>query len=262
MNTVAFNSRTGRVHDFCCKDHADRAIRSGTWVKPVRDTYPYYDGAKKKAAGPTCQLPGCSLPVFTNPTSGRKLDYCGRSHAVEHRLMQDSVRHTSSSSVAAVAGGGTLFTTGLAIATPVGGFAQGSSSQSTASSSTTVKAGNTSNSVSKVHFSGFARPIPFTDSTTADTKPSARVGVATTTRPNSANGRITQSATTAAPTPAIPQPQCAICLAMNANIILIPCGHVCLCQEDADKLLTNKQLVECPICRQAIISTNQVFLNH
>jgi ribonuclease HI len=122
-NTAAFDSRTGRVHDFCCKDHADRAIRSGAWVKPVRDAYLYYDGAKKKAAGPTCKLPSCSLPVFTDPSSGRKLDYCGRSHAVEHRLLQDRVRHTSSSSssssLAAVAGGGTLFTTGLAVATPV-----------------------------------------------------------------------------------------------------------------------------------------------
>jgi hypothetical protein len=55
--------------------------------------------------------------------------------------------------------------------------------------------------------------------------------------------------------------QCVICFAMNADIILTPCGHVCLCKEDADKLATNMQLVKCPLCRQQVTSTNKVFLN-
>lgn len=266
--TVAFDPNTGRVHDFCCKDHADRAIRSGEWKKPLRDTYLNHDGAKKKAAGPTCQFPNCTLPVFTDP-SGRKLDYCGRSHAVQHRLLQDRVRHTttSSSSVAAVAGGGSSFRTGLAIAsTPTTSNSDGS----------TVKAGYLNNSFTKVHTTGYAKAVPTggTQSTSfqkvyttgyaqavplaMDTKPSA----VSTSIPSNTGIARSLPAVASTPNPVIAQPQCAICLAMNANIILIPCGHVCLCQEDADKLVTNKQLVECPICRQAIKSTNKVFLNH
>lgn len=61
---------------------------------------------------------------------------------------------------------------------------------------------------------------------------------------------------------AVSLPKCAICLAMNANIILIPCGHVCLCKDDADRLRRNQQLLNCPLCRQDISSTNEVFLNH
>lgn len=259
--TVAFDPNTGRVHDFCCKDHADHAIRSGEWQKPLRDTY-LDDGAKKQAAGQTCQFPNCTLPVFTDPT-GRQLDYCGRSHAVAHRLLQGRARHTtnSSSSVAAVAGGGTSFRTGLAIA-------------STASnhSGSTVKASNTSNSSTKIHTTGYAKAVPVAGKPTTsftkvystgyaqavplaeDTKPSA-TSTATATRFG-----MMRNLPAAAPT--ITQSQCAICLSMNASIILIPCGHVCLCKEDADKLVTNKQLIECPICRQAILSTNKVFLNH
>jgi len=81
---VAFDASTGRVHDFCSKVHADRAIASGEWVKPQRYNY---NGRvdKKKSAGPTCRFPNCQLPVFTEPTTGRRLDYCGRSHAVEVR---------------------------------------------------------------------------------------------------------------------------------------------------------------------------------
>ena len=61
---------------------------------------------------------------------------------------------------------------------------------------------------------------------------------------------------------AVSLPQCAICLEMNASVILIPCGHVCLCKDDAERLRRNQQLLSCPICRRAVTSTNEVFLNH
>jgi hypothetical protein len=83
---------------------------------------------------------------------------------------------------------------------------------------------------------------------------SSAVAVATTT--NAAT-----SVAAAAATAAIHHPQCTVCLSRNANIILIPCGHVCLCQDDADKLKANQQLLTCPICREAVSSTNKVFLN-
>jgi hypothetical protein len=258
--TVAFDTNTGRVHDFCCKDHADRAIRSGEWQKPLRDTY-LYDGAKKQAAGQTCQFPNCTLPVFIDPT-GRELDYCGRSHAVAHRLLQGRVRHTnnSSSSVAAVAGGGTSFHTGLAIA-----------SNASNPSGSTVKASNTSHSFTKIHTTGYAKAVPVVgNSTTSFTKVHSTgyaqvVPLAEDSKPSAASTatatstRMIRSLPAAASTPTISRPQCAICLAMNASIILIPCGHVCLCKVDADKFVTNQQLVKCPICRQAILSTKRSF---
>ena len=33
--TVAFNATTGRVHDFCSKDHARKAISRGEWQQPA-----------------------------------------------------------------------------------------------------------------------------------------------------------------------------------------------------------------------------------
>jgi len=94
---VAFDDSRGRVHDFCCKEHADRAIASGEWVKPQRYTH-HGGGEKKKASGPLCRFPNCQIPVFTDPTTGRKLDYCGRSHAVEvsaHSLISRTTLETS-----------------------------------------------------------------------------------------------------------------------------------------------------------------------
>jgi len=61
---------------------------------------------------------------------------------------------------------------------------------------------------------------------------------------------------------AFPLPKCAICLSMNASIILIPCGHVCLCKDDAERLRRNQQLLHCPLCRNDVQSTNEVFFNH
>jgi len=181
---VAFDPSTGRVHDFCSPEHANQAIRSGTWPKPIRDA------PNTLKTGTCCLFPNCRLPVYRDATTGHEHDYCGRSHAVEHRQMQHRVGHIA------------------------GGTKQASSSSSVATRIIT-------------NSSGVA---------------AARSGLRT-------------------PTSVVPNPQCVICLAMNADIIIIPCGHVCLCKEDADKLVTNMQLVECPLCKQQVTSTNKVFLN-
>jgi len=94
QKSVAFDPSSGRVHDFCCRDHADKAIKSGRWKKPIRDAFVPAKGVK---TGRLCCFPSCRLPVYQD-FSGRAYDYCGRSHAIEHRLLQTRVGHIPSSS--------------------------------------------------------------------------------------------------------------------------------------------------------------------
>jgi len=329
--TVAFDVRTGRVHDFCCKDHAVRAIRSGAWVRPVRDQYRHYHGDKKMnaaalavaAPGFICKLPSCNLPVFQDTRTGRKLDYCGRSHAVEHRLLLERNRSATNNNIdfsaqsivttAAVAGGGTVVvgTSGVAIS-PTSRSSNSAASNSSnhlyAEAAPTLCVGTAMienphrfDNLSLGHLgnrsnpSGKALPVTATLKSpgTGDNRtltsilknpsnvtakklapPVATTSVTARNNNQTNNNNMTRkrpsSATTAASAtnnpastgPSITHPQCTVCLCKNANVILIPCGHVCLCQDDADKLKASNQLVTCPICRQSITSTNKVFLNH
>jgi hypothetical protein len=275
---VAFNLRTGRVHDFCSKEHADRAIRSGAWVRPVRDQYRHYHGGKQKMAagadaGHICKLPSCDLPVFRDTRTGRKFDYCGRSHAVEHRLALERNNNANQASTltttAAVAGGGTVEllaggaiisagpTIGHVTTSPFiyDGWAIGKSTPSVSSSDATAKMSNLSKAplvkkplgkmppASGNLTTGVAKKLPPPVATTSSSSaiPMNSRSVPRKLPPPSV--AATAGASAAAPTkpsPAITHPQCTVCLGRNANIILIPCGHVCLCQEDAEKLKAKK----------------------
>ena len=44
--------------------------------------------------------------------------------------------------------------------------------------------------------------------------------------------------------------RCCICLANDSSVILVPCGHKCLCNDCVDQ--QQEQLTKCPICRQKI----------
>ena len=208
---VAFDPTNGRVHDFCCRDHANQAIRAGKWSKPQSLT-------SHSSKVHKCNLPSCGFPVY-NDGSGRKFDYCGRSHAVEHRLMQDQVGHVFSGHA----------TTGLAMAAPT--------------SAPTPVCRN------------FATGI-----CTFGTKCRFSHEIERVSSKSTASSAIESSP--AVKTEPVPLPTCVVCLSLNADIILIPCGHVCLCHEDADKLAANRQLVNCPLCNHAVASTNKVFLNN
>jgi len=52
---------------------------------------------------------------------------------------------------------------------------------------------------------------------------------------------------------------CTFCLERSVAIILLPCGHACLCKECA-KLLGTKTLVNCPICRVPITHYHDVYV--
>ena len=111
--TVAFDASTGRVHDFCCREHANEAIRAGRWDRPLRESMP-----PNTKAGHMCNFPSCRLPVYKDK-QGRSHDYCGRTHAVEHRIMQEQVGHSSSSSSSSFSvGGATISGAGLLSSQP------------------------------------------------------------------------------------------------------------------------------------------------
>ena len=46
--------------------------------------------------------------------------------------------------------------------------------------------------------------------------------------------------------------ECCICLDNNSNILLLPCNHICMCQNCINMIRNNK----CPICLTNIYSYN------
>jgi hypothetical protein len=60
------------------------------------------------------------------------------------------------------------------------------------------------------------------------------------------------------PEPAAEETLCVVCFDAPKDHIIIPCGHVCVCQACAN-LLTQREEPSCPICRTAILQTNKVF---
>jgi len=55
--------------------------------------------------------------------------------------------------------------------------------------------------------------------------------------------------------------KCDVCMDKDKSILLIPCRHLCMCGECADRLMGGplaKRL--CPRCRQPITDTQQVYL--
>jgi rubrerythrin len=61
-----------------------------------------------------------------------------------------------------------------------------------------------------------------------------------------------------APHPDYAEDQCVMCFDAPKDHIIIPCGHVCVCEACAN-LLTQMSKPLCPICRTAIQHTNKVF---
>jgi hypothetical protein len=51
--------------------------------------------------------------------------------------------------------------------------------------------------------------------------------------------------------------ECCICLENLSNYALVPCGHKCVCEEDAQKLLIDSDV--CPVCRSHIDNILEVF---
>lgn len=55
------------------------------------------------------------------------------------------------------------------------------------------------------------------------------------------------------------RPQCIVCLDHDVEVIILPCGHVCLCQECVNILITSGDK-KCPTCRGDIMSVNRCYI--
>ena len=292
---IAFNSATGRVHDFCCKDHAATAIAHGRWAVPVRDQY---RGTRQKVID-LCSMPGCPAPVFCDG-SARRYDYCGRSHAVEHRLNPFT---SVSASLSLATSSGTTRSGGRS-ASSFSHTASGlrnthlfssSSSSSSSSSYMQEESTNTFDNESgphrhnSVHATSLSAPFdpptaPFIsmasslgsslkDAHAANRHTAFSFSSAKSSFPASIFNMAQHGASVSAPTPTVAPalvpapapafgPICVVCQEINADVILIPCGHVCLCKRDSELMKQENKLANCPCCRQAVDSTHEVFFNH
>ena len=47
---------------------------------------------------------------------------------------------------------------------------------------------------------------------------------------------------------------CRVCLSHESAIVLVPCGHLCMCKP------CSGQVEACPICRQTIVSSHEIFV--
>lgn len=74
---VFFEADTGRIHDFCCKTHANDAIARGLEPPPNRLLQGEPDEALR------CCLYGCTARRHSDPEMGRMYDFCGWTHALK-----------------------------------------------------------------------------------------------------------------------------------------------------------------------------------
>ena len=58
----------------------------------------------------------------------------------------------------------------------------------------------------------------------------------------------------------VPEPlQCVICLTAEREVIFEPCGHVCVCADCADTLISQGHT--CPVCRATIQTVRPAFVS-
>jgi serine/threonine protein kinase len=50
---------------------------------------------------------------------------------------------------------------------------------------------------------------------------------------------------------------CVICMDKQADFALFPCGHKCVCQEDA---VATKQRGQCPVCRSQVQEFRRIYI--
>jgi len=80
---VFFEAATGRVHDFCGQTHATMAMRQGLHPSPNKEKASSTTGSSSSSSSGSgaCALPGCAAQRYVDRATGRRHDYCGRTHA-------------------------------------------------------------------------------------------------------------------------------------------------------------------------------------
>jgi hypothetical protein len=231
---IFYDKKSDRVHDFCSQDHARLAMDRNEWQKPMK---------KQKMPSstpsnvPTCLLNTCSLPCCLNPSSGEYYDYCGRTHAKKGRDKK------AASLISATAKALPPQISKPII--PTFNPAQWAPSNSSSSSSSSSSSYNSSSSSS----SSVPAPAPLSNKATA---------------------------TAAAPKapPKKSRIMCVVCQKYNADFVCVPCGHICLCEEDSklwkireqQRLLANQGgggggagSINCPVCQQPADNICKVY---
>ena len=59
----------------------------------------------------------------------------------------------------------------------------------------------------------------------------------------------------AAPAVAAPATECVVCMNAEKTVVLVPCGHLCICEGCAQKIAG-----ACPICRAEVVSHVRAYL--
>lgn len=54
--------------------------------------------------------------------------------------------------------------------------------------------------------------------------------------------------------------ECVVCMDAPRELACIPCGHLCMCEHCAYKLLEEEKANKCPLCNAEITDTNKIFI--
>lgn len=56
--------------------------------------------------------------------------------------------------------------------------------------------------------------------------------------------------------------QCLLCLSNPSNVVLVPCNHLCMCQECNNRTKQQDGLhnVKCPICRKPVETDKKILI--
>eukprot|EP01041_Mallomonas_annulata_P002921 gene2921-5735_t len=231
---VNFNRETGRVHDFCCADHADKAIERGEWNPQGKQKH--MKGSKR------CKFPGCSEFSFFDESRNLEYDFCGRTHAIEHKIWENSqniikvnqqqnlrqprvpvpIPVAKSIPLRSMTGSTNNASLKTAVGAPpannIGGVPQGQ---------TTNPVRKTRHSASTPVISSEPKLITLSSSQ-LNNRSIAGIG----------NPSVTHF--------------CVVCADDTADTVLHPCGHLCVCYEHGVELKKSATQNKCPLCAEPI----------
>ena len=62
----------------------------------------------------------------------------------------------------------------------------------------------------------------------------------------------------------VPQTECIVCMDAPVDTVLLPCGHLCMCNECSSSLLQSAKVkasaLRCPVCRATASTVKRIFL--